>query len=145
MNKDSFDYNMAMLLVAVIALLAPVVTTLLELAARGIAGLLSARRKSRETYDLHIRDVFEEYIRSAGAAIENMDFQKGTPEAYGAAYQLALFYAPESVRDEMMELNRKILGLDGKHAAEMMDSVSVKLRTATERILLPRRLRRPHR
>ena len=127
MNKDSFDYNMAMLLVAVIALLAPVVTTLLELAARGIAGLLSAR------------------IRSAGAAIENMDFQKGTPEAYGAAYQLALFYAPESVRDEMMELNRKILGLDGKHAAEMMDSVSVKLRTATERILLPRRLRRPHR
>lgn len=95
-------------IIAIITALSSIISSIV---ATGLSNFHQRKLKridlEQERYNekvLHIRNIFEAYLRDAGHSVTLPDNEP--IGAYGESYLLALMYSPPKLHDKMIELNR---------------------------------------
>lgn len=110
------------LVIAVCAILAPILTALINDLFQIVMKIIDNRQQSRDEQTKHKREVFEKYFHAAGACVHY-----GTHEDYhdfGACSSLAIFYAPENVREKMIHLEQLLDSGERSDYDDSQESVS---------------------
>lgn len=127
--------SLGTLIIAVCAILAPILTALINDLFQIVMKIIDNRQQSKDEQAKHKREVFEKYFHAAGACIHY-----GTREDYhdfGACSSLAIFYAPENVREKMIHLEQ-LIDSDSRSdyddsqesVAELLNEIIIQLRNS---------------
>ena len=113
--------------IAVCAIISPVITTLLNNHHLYRMKKLDLKRESENSSYFYKRGVYEEYLRCAGRCVANATSE--TMQEYGKIYLLALVYFPEELRDELICINDYINQHDWRDARPALDGLAPKICT----------------
>ena len=128
-------YQTTTIIIAVAAICSPVVTAIINNWHDTKIKRLEMQRKNKQDYDLHVRDIFEQYIRYAGKTIALTS--QDALHSYGEYYPLALHYAADSHIPLMQKLNALITEGKMEYAQSVLSDVSIALRQETEPLQKP--------
>lgn len=109
-------------IIAICAILAPILTALINDLFQIVTKIIDNRQQTKNEQAKHKREVFEKYFHAAGACIHY-----GTHEDYhdfGACSSLAIFYAPENVREKMIHLEQLLDSCGRSDYDDSQESVS---------------------
>ena len=101
--------------IAVCAIVSPVITTLINVLNDLAMYLLADRSKRREARSSHEQEIFEQYLRQAGRRVVQADSKIGQ---YSESYYLALFHASEDLRPHIQKADDYLRADDRKHASD---------------------------
>lgn len=116
-------------IIGVCALLSPILTTIINNLHQTKMRKLDMQQKLLEQSVMHKKHIFESYLSSTGKTLKGPT-EKAIQE-YGESYPIALLYAPEPIREDMILLN-EMMGYSGgikdwNGACLKLDEISVKL------------------
>lgn len=83
---------------------------------------LELEQENRKNSKIHIRNILEQYLKSAGQIIEFNNDE--TQREYGTYYFLALTYVPNDIYSKMIQLNNSISELNNKAATKFLEELS---------------------
>lgn len=113
--------------IAVCAIISPVITTLLNNHHVYKMKKLDLKRETEKSSYFYKRGVYEDYLRCAGRCVSNADNK--TMQEYGEIYLLALVYFPEDLRSELIHINDLICKFSFKEARPALDNLASKICT----------------
>ena len=128
-------YQGITIIIAVAAILSPIATAFINNLYQLKLKKLEIQQNNQCVFDLHTREIFENYIRAAGIAVSHAT--ESAVQEYGACYQLALHYASNNTGACMLILNNQIRTRNWDKAQESLDMISVMLRKETEELRKP--------
>ena len=114
----NFESNWGLIVIALIALISPVVTTLINNHHLKKMRMIELSQKRNEELSLHSREIFEQYLKSAGDAVMRRKYGGGFSEQYHESYYRAFFNASPHVR-ELMERADFFIEQKDSHAASV--------------------------
>lgn len=133
MNLQEFQsvqdfYSFLTIVIAVCAILSPVITTIINNHHQKVMKKLEYKHLEHEEQIRHEREICEEYVRAAGACIHRLTGDQ--IKTYGENLGLVLYYVPDDIRKEIMEFEDKVIvsGTGCVPASKMLESIAVKLR-----------------
>lgn len=113
--------------IAVCAIISPVITTLLNNHHVYKMKKLDLKRESEKSSYFYKRGVYEEYLKRAGKCVA--DANHDCMREYGETYLLALVYFPEELRPELIAINDYISKFSWKEARSALDGLAPKICT----------------
>lgn len=113
-------------IIALCALLSPIITALINNHHHLKMKKLELQEQERVHKLEHQKQIFESYLCAAGACIKFADDPH--LREYGSYYALALFYAPEEIKPDMITFNNAMRGFDWDKAQPLLDSLTIRLR-----------------
>lgn len=123
--------SLVAMVVSICALISPMLTAIFNNWHQMKMKKLEYENQEREEKQKREREIYEGYIRSAGAAI-----QSGTPENltdFGSHAALAMYYAPKELQEDMLSLERLVKqtsGIQDLHSqkVELLNKIVIELR-----------------
>lgn len=112
--------------IAVCALISPVITTLISNHHQKAMKELEYKELEKEKRIERKRDIFENYLRSAGAFIQ-CDSGSNSSE-FGMYSARVLCYAPEELQDDIKKLEFLALAHNTNEARVLLDKIAIRLR-----------------
>ena len=113
-------------IIAICALVSPILTAIIN----NIFQLLLRRQEFKHEEKLadeeHEREVFEGYVRAAGACIQVQNTE--ALHEFGRHSSQAMYYVPEDIREEMLKLEKSIRTDDKSSKVELLYTITTKLR-----------------
>lgn len=122
-------YPFLTIVIAVCAILSPVVTAIINNHHQKVMKQLDYKHLEHEEQLRHEREICEGYVRAAGACIHRPTGDQA--KTYGENLGLILYYVPDDIRKEIMEFENKVIASSAGYvpASKMLESIAVKLRT----------------
>lgn len=122
MNISDLDANKVTVIIAVAAFASPVVTAVLNIWLQLRLKKLELReRVHRETIKYN-RNVYERYLCNAGKCVNSSSYDDLA--SYGDSFALACAYAPESIKESLLQLDNAITNGDKTAARKLLPEVS---------------------
>lgn len=120
-------YSFLTILIAVCAILSPVITTLVNNHHQKVMKQLEYERSERAEEVLHIREIYEGYVREAGACLYIRTEEQVTK--YGKYFGLILYYVPNVLRMKIIELDNVLLGDEPSDIPvnEQLEDIAIRL------------------
>ena len=111
-------------ILVITSIISPIVTTILNNHHQLKLKRLELKEKRYAESVIYQREIFENYLRSAGKYVKspNLDFSKSSE--YGEYYFLAYMYAPSELQQQMKCLDSYIVARDAKGASRMLPLVT---------------------
>lgn len=112
-------------IVALVALISPIITTLLNNRHQLNIRKLELAQKHTENTVLYKRNIFENYVSALGKL--NANPTPETLDEYGKYYSLAYMYLPDCLQSEMSTINKLVLGHMWKDISQLLEKLIPKI------------------
>jgi hypothetical protein len=112
-------------IVALISLISPIITTLLNNRHQLKIRKLELAQKHNENTVLYMRNIFENYV-SALSKVSSYATVESITE-YGKYYSLAYMYLPENLQSEMSKINKLVIARDYDNIAPLLEDLIPKI------------------
>lgn len=121
-------YSFLTILIAVCAILSPVITAVVNNKHQKIMKELEYKQAEHAEKEQHIQQIYEGYIRETGACIRVLTGEQATK--YGECLGLILYYVPDDIRKEILQLDTELFAhnSDSKITVSHLEKIAVKLR-----------------
>lgn len=106
-------------IVAIAAIISPVITTLLNNHYQLKIKKMEMQQKQYEDTVLYRRQVIENYLQALSVVMQN--FSHPNLELYAKCYSIAYLYLPNAIQKEMSEVNHLIHGVGTNCTPEQFD------------------------
>lgn len=113
-------------IIAICALVSPIATTIINNCHQKSMRKLEYREQEKQRKIERQREIYEDYLRAAGACI-----QHANPESlleFGRHSAQILCYVPDDLIDDIQRLERLVISRDRDFAQDQLDLVIAKLR-----------------
>ncbi len=112
-------------IVALIALISPIFTTLLNNRHQLKIKKLELAQKQSENTVLYKRNIFENYVSALSKLSAHPSNE--TLEEYGKYYSLAYMYLPESLQGDMSKINSHVLNHNWENISPLFENLIPKI------------------
>lgn len=112
--------------IAVCALISPIITTLINNHHQKVMKKLEYKELEKEKRIERKRDIFENYLRSAGAVVQM--YVADNVNEFGKFSARALCYAPEYLQEDMIQLEHLVFDQNQDEARIQLNKVVFRLR-----------------
>lgn len=112
-------------IVALIALISPIITTLLNNRHQLKIRKLELEQKQSENSVLYKRNIFENYVSSLSKLTANPTNE--SLSEYGKCYSLAYMYLPESIQGDMSKINGIVMIRDWDSIPPLLENMIPKI------------------
>lgn len=99
----NIDSNTVTAVIAVIAIVSPVLTAIINNLFQLIIKILETKEKHQQDTVKYQRCVFEDYLRYTSQHVNNR--ANSLKDKYKEVYSLALLYAPDAISTQMIEID----------------------------------------
>lgn len=103
-------------IVAIAAIISPVITTLLNNHYQLKIKKMEMQQKQYEDTVLYRRQVIENYLQALSVIMQN--FSRSNLEIYAKYYSIAYLYLPDTIQEEMSNINHEIYSVGGSCTPE---------------------------
>ena len=117
------NYALVTIIISLSAIIAPVITTLINGFFQLKAKKIKYQQHLDETYYLHYRDIIEEFLKSAGYSTHC----SAPSEEYEKYYALMLNVSSEPIRDKLLGLNDALYSHRNDRAKQILESIAMEL------------------
>lgn len=114
-------------IIAICALVSPIATALINNHHQKQIKRLELEYQQKEKIAAHEQDIYEGYVRAAGACIHSKTVE--SLKNFGEHSSLVAYYVPEEIRRKIIELEKAIRGEDKIAKIELLSSITLDLRS----------------
>lgn len=119
-------------ILGIAAIISPIATAIINNRYQLKLKKMELNQEHLEKTTYYIRSIYENYLRYAGRCINNHD--REARKDYGEYYFLALMYAPSSISDALININRAMDSMNYELATALLEKLKPDITELLQRL-----------